>query len=113
MRKSYKRVAVSLTLLASVTLCVLAAAPGTASPPNILTSSAAVQGGIEVGRYQIVINPNVRADTTLLDTATGRTWKVVQYTDIKGQPTVWQIQDKVDDYDELRAWIRLQDANSD
>lgn len=28
------------------------------------------------GRYQIIINPNVRADTFMIDTATGRTWNL-------------------------------------
>ena len=28
----------------------------------------------DLGRYQIVMNPNVRADTFLLDTETGKTW---------------------------------------
>ena len=32
------------------------------------------------GRYQIVINPTVRADTFLLDSETGRVWQMTQYT---------------------------------
>lgn len=56
------------------------------------------------GRYQIVINTEVRADTFLLDTQTGRTWKPIAYTDIKGSPTVWKYQDKVDNYDQLMQW---------
>lgn len=32
----------------------------------------------EVGRYQIYMNPLVRADQLLLDTETGRTWQYTQ-----------------------------------
>jgi hypothetical protein len=31
-------------------------------------------------RFQIINNPNVRADTFLLDTETGKIWKPVQFT---------------------------------
>ncbi len=43
----------------------------------------------EVGRFQIVINKNIRADTFLLDTKTGRIWQNTTFTDLKGEPTVW------------------------
>jgi hypothetical protein len=46
------------------------------------------------GRYQIVINPQVRADTFLLDTATGRVWQLVKFTDINA--TAWQIMKRLD-----------------
>ena len=32
----------------------------------------------EIGRYQIYMNPIVRADQLLLDTKTGRTWQFTQ-----------------------------------
>jgi hypothetical protein len=40
-----------------------------------------------LGRYQIVINPEVRADTFLLDTETGRIWKPAQYTNLVDDPS--------------------------
>jgi hypothetical protein len=56
------------------------------------------------GRYQIVINPQVRADTFLLDTETGRIWMPTQYTDTVGEPTVWKVQDRVNNEAEFKAW---------
>lgn len=55
-------------------------------------------------RFQIVINPSARADTFLLDTATGTIWQRTKYTDLEGQPEVWQIQDRVDSQLDLVAW---------
>lgn len=57
------------------------------------------------GRYQIVIHPSIRADTYLLDTKTGRTWQRTMYTDLKGDPEVWKILDRVDNDAELIKWI--------
>jgi hypothetical protein len=48
------------------------------------------------GRYQIVINPQARADTFLLDTATGRVWQLVQYSDLKDTPPAWQLMKRID-----------------
>lgn len=59
-----------------------------------------------VGRYQIVINSNVRADTFLLDTATGRVWVPTRYTNLKGEPTVWEMQDRADSDEEIRDWAQ-------
>ncbi|MGA2752189.1 MAG: hypothetical protein ABSE53_00370 [Terracidiphilus sp.] len=56
-------------------------------------------------RFQIFINPNVRADTFLLDTETGRVWSPVVYTDLENGPQVWQIHDRVDSQSELYDWI--------
>ena len=56
------------------------------------------------GRFQIVMNPAARADTFLLDTATGQIWQRTKYTDLDGQPEVWQYQDRVDSQVDLLAW---------
>jgi hypothetical protein len=56
-------------------------------------------------RFQIVMNPNVRADTFLLDTETGRIWSPVTYTDLENAPEVWKIHDRVDTQSELYEWI--------
>jgi hypothetical protein len=56
-------------------------------------------------RFQIFINPNVRADTFLLDTETGRVWSPVTYTNLENAPQVWQIHDRVDNQSELYDWI--------
>ena len=48
------------------------------------------------GRYQIVINPQARADTFLLDTATGRVWQLIKYGDLNGEPPAWQLMKRID-----------------
>ena len=57
-------------------------------------------------RFTIIQHPTVRADQYLLDTHTGQMWSPVQYTDVAGKPTVWRYIDRVDSYDELKAWLR-------
>jgi hypothetical protein len=41
------------------------------------------------GRFVIVHSPFARADTMLIDTATGRTWELVKYTNLQDEPRVW------------------------
>jgi hypothetical protein len=52
--------------------------------------------GAEVGRYQIVTNPNLGRDTFLIDTATGQVWQLVQLTDIKDEPLAWKLMNHFD-----------------
>lgn len=73
----------------------------------------AQQGGV-AGRYQIVINPEVRADTFLLDTATGRTWKPVVFSSLEGDPVAWVYEDKLDDdaaIAQFRQLFRAKNSN--
>ena len=51
-------------------------------------------GGATNGRFQMIINPGVRADTFLPDTQNGRVWRPVQYTDAQGEPTLRQPEDR-------------------
>jgi hypothetical protein len=65
------------------------------------------------GRYQIVVNPQTRADTFLLDTATGRVWMVFKHADRVGEPTVWEEMGRLDnlkDYTEFRQAYPLKKA---
>jgi hypothetical protein len=67
------------------------------------------------GGYQIVINPQIRADTFLLDTATGRMWTIVKYVDRQGEPAVWEQMGRMDnlhDYDELRKAYPLKSSST-
>jgi hypothetical protein len=72
----------------------------------LLAQSATPQArpSSSTGRFQIVVNPSARADTFLLDTATGHVWQRTKYTNLPGQPEVWQIQDRVDSQVDLLAW---------
>jgi|SRR5580704_12656698 hypothetical protein len=63
------------------------------------------------GRYQIIFNPNVRADTFLLDTQTGKVWLRTTYTDLDGKPDVWEYQDRADNPEQLHSWISSHRTN--
>ena len=56
------------------------------------------------GRFQIIINPNVRADTFLLDTQTGKIWRETEYPDLKDKPTAWEYEERLDTVVDLTAW---------
>jgi hypothetical protein len=62
----------------------------------------------DVGRYQIVVSPGVRADTFLLDTATGKTWVQTAITDVEDEPTVWLYRERLDDAADFTAWAMRQ-----
>jgi hypothetical protein len=49
------------------------------------------------------MNPQVRADTFLLDTATGRIWMPTRYAEFEGDPVIWDIQPKVDTFAAFQA----------
>jgi hypothetical protein len=57
------------------------------------------------GRYQIVFNSQVRADTFMIDTATGTVWQMVKFTDLTDGPTVWQIMKRIDNEADLTNLI--------
>ena len=87
-------------------LCMTTSALGqtTKSKPTVQAQSIAPQSTIALGRYQIVINPNVKADTFLLDTQTGMVWVHAEITDLEGNPTVWKLMDRVDSEQEFIEW---------
>ena len=68
--------------------------PPDQSPPTTLT-----------GRYQIVFSPHMRADTFLLDTETGRVWSVVKFSELNGEPVVWEPMVRLDSEAEEIAWM--------
>ena len=68
--------------------------------------SAEENAPLTPGRYQIVLNPQARADTFLLDTATGRVWRAVNYHSRVGEPTIWEWMDRVDGWSEFEAFMK-------
>ena len=91
--------------------CLLIALPISAwllaSPPEpVPKPQVNTPGPVTQGRYQVVFSPWMRADTFLLDTQTGRMWKPVQYTDLEGEPTVWQYVERLDTAAEFLNWSR-------
>jgi len=62
--------------------------------------------GPSAPRYQLFVNPNVRADTFLLDTVTGKIWLRTSFVNYAGEPDVWVAQDRVDDDYQMAAWSK-------
>jgi hypothetical protein len=60
------------------------------------------------GRYQIVFNPSVRADTFLVDTETGKVWVRTTITNVKGTPDVWKFQERIDSTADEILWDQQQ-----
>jgi hypothetical protein len=50
------------------------------------------------------MRPDIRADTFLLDTQTGRIWTPVVYSNVKGQPTIWKYEERIDDAAAYDLW---------
>jgi len=97
--------AVSLAILAAVIFGAGAAAPNVVDGAS---NTVAQEVTAESGRFTIIFNPNIRADTYLLDTATGQVWSPVNYTDVVGEPTVWRYMDRIDDAEDFDAWAGRQ-----
>jgi len=64
-------------------------------------------------RYQLFSNLNVRADTFLLDTATGKIWQMTTYTDMRGDPTVWVLTTHIDSDADLTEFLRTHMSKAD
>jgi len=72
------------------------------------SADTALPNGAAVGRHQIVANPTGHPEVFLLDTATGKVWKMVQYADARGKPYVWKYMERADDPSaELLLHLRL------
>jgi hypothetical protein len=58
------------------------------------------------GRYVIVHSPHIQSDTVLLDTATGKTWQLVQNSNREGEPLSWTPLAREDNAGEYAAYNR-------
>lgn len=105
---SRKRI-VTLAALAFLSLGVTSFLMGQATPIAVKQGST---NAPSVGRYQIFINPNVRADTLLLDTQTGKTWVQTGITNVKGEPTIWMYRERLDNEAEFADWSSRQTPKS-
>lgn len=61
---------------------------------------------IELGRFQIVLSPNLGRHTFLLDSVTGEVWQLTKFTDVKGEPTVWDKMTKLDNFGQTLDFIK-------
>src|ERR1035441_9454474 len=55
-------------------------------------------------RYQLFVNPEIRRDTLLLDTVTGKIWRMTEMSGPLNQPTVWKYEDRIDNNEQEIAW---------
>jgi hypothetical protein len=74
---------------AKVALALLLAAPAGVAHSAEAARAATTQQKQD-GRFVVVFSPLARADTFLVDTQTGRTWSMVRFTDLEGDPRGWQ-----------------------
>lgn len=86
-------------LKATLTIAFLAYAAATAHAQDAPKPAE----DVTPDRYQIVFSPDVPADTFLLDTSTGRVWRLTHVTDLKGEPDVWMNMWRVDSDSEKLA----------
>jgi hypothetical protein len=97
------------TIAGLVILLLIVGYAAVASTPSTSPVETKAQG-----RYQLVLNPNVRADVFLLDTQTGKIWTPVEITNVKdertkaGSPTVWMYQEKIDN---KADWNRFMESH--
>jgi hypothetical protein len=66
-------------------------APTTATvPTNAVAETATPPASVVAGRYTIIHSPLLERDTMLLDTATGRTWQLVNNGPADQEVLQWQ-----------------------
>lgn len=65
-------------------------------------------GESEPGRYELVLRDELRADTFLLDTVTGRIWIRIEFTYLEGEPRAWVAEPRLDNPDDKARWVAKQ-----
>lgn len=79
--------------------CSLYAQTGTMRP---------VPSAAQIGRYQLFSESSVPGFIFLLDTSTGRIWKMQRVEQLPGNPVVWEPQLRFETYDEEKVWFEKQ-----
>ncbi len=87
---------ISLVLVASIL-----------SPSIALAQAAQSAAPARDGRYTIFFSPHVRADTFLLDTATGKVWVLTKFSDLNGAPSAWDYMPRLDTAADESAFDKL------
>jgi hypothetical protein len=57
------------------------------------------------GRYQIVMSPHAARYTFLLDTETGRVWQLTAFTFLNGDPSVWDLMPRIDNFEDYEKVV--------
>jgi hypothetical protein len=74
--------------------------------PKVARAQEKPKSASDVGRYVIVHSPHIQRDTMLLDTVTGQTWQMVQFSDLKGEPVAWQRVTKLDTAEDYQVFFK-------
>lgn len=75
-----------------------------AAPVSAQVARKAPPSAPPTGRYTIVHSPHVQKDTVLLDTATGKTWILVE--DTSRDAFFWSPLARKDNDEEVQDWMR-------
>lgn len=86
------RIGFAATLASTIAMCLPAL-------------SASPSAG-EIGRYVIIHSPIVERDTMLLDTVTGRTWQLMQESDLNDEPLAWSPVPQLNSKEDMDLLIR-------
>jgi hypothetical protein len=98
-------------LVLAITAVIVSAAAGVIVRAQSNAAQARVIQSAADGRYQIVVNPSVRADTFLLDTQTGKIWIRTSFSFLEGSPDAWLYQERLDNSAQEDAWIATHAKN--
>jgi hypothetical protein len=69
-------------------------------------AAAAEEPAGQIGQYQIVISPLAAKFTFLIDTVTGQVWQFAKYTDVNGDPELWEPMTRIDSPAALAEMIK-------
>jgi hypothetical protein len=69
------------------------------------SSAVAEESANQIGRYQIVTSNLAAKFTFLLDTVTGQVWQFAKYTDVNGDPELWEPMIRIDSQSALTELI--------
>lgn len=68
-------------------------------------AAQAQQSPSQPGRYQLITGGS-NFQTFMIDTATGRVWRPITFTDLKTDPMVWRLMDRLDSDADISAIIQ-------
>jgi hypothetical protein len=63
---------------------------------TLSSSATAEEPANQIGRYQIISSNLAVKFTFLLDTVTGQVWQFAKYTDVNGDPELWEPMMRID-----------------
>src|ERR1700691_6277094 len=62
----------------------------------VFSAPSWAQEAEQPGRFQLIMKPESRGEPFLLDTGTGKVWRLVQHSELNGTPVVWEPMDRLE-----------------